>query len=179
MAQVMSVSRSAVHGFSKNVVAEVRLVAGHGVEGDAHSGAKVQHLYRKRKDPNALNLCQVHLLQQELFRELAEMGITVDAGQMGENILTSGVDLLTLPVGARVKLGESAIVEITGLRDPCSQLNRLHSGLMKACISLDEKRRKIRKAGVMGVVIAGGLVRPGDLIQIELPAEPHRVMGPV
>jgi MOSC domain-containing protein YiiM len=178
MGVVVSVSRKAAHGFSKDVVAEINLIAGFGVEGDAHAGVKVQHLYRVRKNPNAPNLCQVHLLQAELFAEVAEAGFTVMPGEMGENVTTSGVALLELPVGARVRLGATAVVEITGLRDPCSQINGLQAGLMKACIAKVDGET-VRKAGVMGVVVAGGVVRPGDAIEVELPERPWRRMGTV
>jgi MOSC domain-containing protein YiiM len=179
MSYVVSVSRSPVHGFSKEIAGEIRLLVGLGVEGDAHAGRTTQHLYRLRKDPAAPNLCQVHLLQAELFAELAEQGLAVAPGEMGENVTTAGVGLLELPVGARLALGAVAVVEITGLREPCSQMNRLRPGLMKACISRSASGEVIRKAGVMGIVAAGGVVRVGDAIGVELPARPWRKMGPV
>jgi MOSC domain-containing protein YiiM len=179
MPHVLSVSRSPVHGFSKQVEPEIRLLAGLGVEGDAHAGSTTQHLYRMRKDPTAPNLCQVHLLQAELFAELAEQSLAIAPGQMGENVTTQGVDLLGLPVGARLMLGAEAVVEITGLREPCSQMDKLQPGLMKACLSRSARGDLIRKAGVMGIVVAGGVVRVGDAIAVEPPARPWRKMGPV
>jgi MOSC domain-containing protein YiiM len=176
---VVSVSRSLVHSFSKEVAGEITLLAGLGVEGDAHAGATVRHRYRVRKDPTAPNLCQVHLLHEELFAELAGKGIHVAAGEMGENVTTRGVDLLQLPVAARIHLGEKAIVEVTGLRDPCAQMNGLRPGLMKACIARDASGEISRKAGIMGVVLAGGIVRAGDVIRVEMPAKPWRKMGTV
>ena len=176
---IVSVSRSPIHGFSKDVVSEINLLAGLGVEGDAHAGVTVQHLYRVRKSPNAPNLCQVHLLHEELFAELAALGIPLGPGEMGENITTRGVDLLSLPVGALVHLGESAVVQITGLREPCKQMNGLRPGLMKACLSRDAAGKVVRKAGVMGIVREGGLVQAGATIHIVLPPRPWRSMGPV
>ena len=155
------------------------LLAGHGVEGDAHAGAKVKHRYLVKKDPNAPNLAQVHLLQAELFAELAGQGIALSAGEMGENVTTLGLDLLGLPTGTRLRLGAEAIVELTGLRQPCSQMNKLRPGLMQACLGRDSAGAVVRKAGVMGVVAAGGSVRPGDTITVELPAGPHVSLGPV
>lgn len=176
---VVSVSRSPVHGFSKDVVSQIDLIAGLGVEGDAHAGVTVRHRYRVRKDPKALNLCQVHLLQEGLFAELAGLGIPLGPGEMGENITTRGIDLLTLPVGALIHLGDAAIVEITGLREPCKQMNGLRPGLMKACLGRDAKGAVVRKAGVMGVARAGGAVRANDTIRVILPPHPWRSMGPV
>ena len=179
LAVVVSVSLSETHSFSKICRAEIRLIAGLGVEGDAHAGVTVRHRYRVRKDPAARNLCQVHLLQEELFAELALAGIAVKAGEMGENVTTRGLDLLGLPVGARIRLGETAVVEVTGLRDPCSLMNGLRAGLMKACLGRGEDGSVVRKAGIMGVVAVGGLVRVGDGIVVEMPAGEWRKMGPV
>lgn len=176
---VISVSRSAVHEFSKDVMQEIEIVAGHGVLGDAHAGARVQHLYRVRKNPNAPNLCQVHLLQEQIFAELAATGISVSPGQMGENIVVRGLDLLSLPVGATLHLGEQAHVEVTGLREPCSQMNGLRPGLMKACLARDASGGKLRKAGIMGIATATGTVRAGDTVRVSLPPKPWRTMGPV
>lgn len=176
---VISVSQSATHGFSKNVSPFIQLISGHGVEGDAHAGATTQHLYRQRKTPKAPNLTQVHLLQSELFAELLENGIILQPGQLGENITTVGIDLLHLPVGTRLFLGATAVVQVTGLREPCRQMNALRPGLMKACLGLTADGQKIRRAGVMGIAIATGTVVGGDKIRVELPALPHRSMGPV
>ena len=177
--RVVAVAASAEHTFSKAVRAEVQLLAGLGVEGDAHAGVLVKHRYLVRKNPKAANLCQVHLLQAELFAELALRGIAIAPGEMGENVTTAGVDLLGLPRGARVRLGEEAVVEITGLRTPCVQMDGLRPGLMKACLARDSKGGKVRKAGVMGVVLVGGLVRAGDRIEVDLPDGPHVALGPV
>jgi MOSC domain-containing protein YiiM len=176
---VVAVCLSPTHGFSKTPVREATLRAGHGMVGDAHAGATVKHRYRVRKDPTAPNLCQVHLLQEELFAKLAGMGIAVSPGEMGENVTTSGIDLLALPVGARVHLGDDAVVEITGLREPCVQMNGLRPGLMKACRERDAAGGVVRKSGVMGVVLVGGVVRTGDTVRVTLPEQPWRKMGPV
>ena len=157
----------------------IRLLAGLGVEGDAHAGATVKHLSRIFKFGNAPNLRQVHLMHSELFEELREAGFKVWAGLMGENITTRGVDLLSLPTGARLHLGNDAVVEVTGLRNPCRQLNKLQSGLMAATLARDIAGNLIRKAGVMGIVLAGGEVSEGDPIAIELPSAPHQPLAPV
>ena len=174
-----AVSRSPRHRFSKDVQPEIRLVAGVGVEGDAHSGATVQHRSRKRWRPHLPNLRQVHLLHAELFDELAAGGFAVEPGQLGENVTTRGIALLGLPAGTRVRLGADAVVEVTGLRNPCVQMDRFQDGLMAAVLDHDEEGRLVRKAGVMGVVVAGGVVRAGDPIAVALPAAPHRALGTV
>ena len=178
-AVVMAVSRSAKHTFSKPTQGSIRLVAGLGVEGDAHSGATVKHRSRVARNPTQPNLRQVHLMHAELFQELAARGFTVGAGDMGENITTAGVDLLGLPTGARLHLGDTAVVEVTGLRNPCSQLDRFQDGLMAAVLDRDAEGNVVRKAGVMGIVVTGGEVRPGDRIQVELPPAPHQPLKPV
>jgi hypothetical protein len=159
-ASVVSVSLSPTHSFSKAVAAEIMLLAGLGVGGDAHAGATVRHRYRVRQDPSAANLCQVHLLQSELFYELALQGMDVAAGQMGENITTAGIDLLALPRHTRLHLGTTAIVAVTGVREPCYPMNGLTAGLMKACVARGVNGEVVRKAGIMSIVIAGGIVRP-------------------
>ncbi len=176
---VAAVCRSATHTLSKPNANGIRLLVGRGVEGDAHSGATVKHRSRLARFADAPNLRQVHLIHGELHDELAEKGIVVSAGQMGENITTRGVDLLGLPTGARLLLGMVAVVEVTGLRNPCAQLDRIQPGLMKATLERDEHYNLIRKAGIMGVVIVGGQVRPGDTIRIELPAQPYQPLAPV
>jgi len=180
MAEVVTaVGRSATHTFTKPVCDSIRLAAGLGVEGDAHLGETVKHRSRVARDPTQPNLRQVHLIHAELHDELAAAGFRVSAGEMGENVTTRGVDLLGLPTGTRLHLGESAVVEVTGLRNPCVQLNGLHPGLMSAVLERDQNGDLVRKAGVMGVVLASGEVRPGDPIRVELPAQPHRALQPV
>ena len=171
--RVVSVAASPVHGFSKPSVYEIRLLAGLGVEGDAHCGETVKHRSRVRVDPTQPNLRQVHLVHSELFDELAAAGFDIAPGAIGENITTAGIDLLGLPRGARLAIGGEAIVEITGLRNPCVQLDGYQPGLTAAVLGRDADGRIVRKAGVMGVVIAGGPVRSGDRIAVQLPAEPH------
>lgn len=170
---VLSVSASAAHGFSKQPCDEIRLLAGLGVEGDAHCGATTQHLYKMAKDPTLPNLAQVHFLPVELFSEMAELGYTLAPGAMGENVLTEGIDLKTLPTGTLFAIGE-AVVEISGIRDPCKQIDALGKGLTKAMFGRDAAGGLVRKAGIMGVVRTGGPVRAGDRIAITLPAAPHR-----
>ena len=150
-----------------------------GVEGDTHAGETVQHRSRVARDPSQPNLRQVHLIHSELHDELRANGFEVAAGQMGENVTTRGVDLLGLPIGARLRLGDGALVEITGLRNPCKQLEGIQPGLMEATLERDGDGRLVRKAGVMAVVLQGGEVRPGDPVAVELPASPHRELEPV
>ena len=178
-ATVTAVSSSPAHTLTKPNGASIRLLAGLGVEGDAHSGRTVKHRSRVARDPSQPNLRQVHLIHSELHDELNAAGFAVSAGQMGENVTTRGVDLLALPTGTRLQLGESAIVEVTGLRNPCAQLDRIAPGLMAATLARDEQGRLVRKAGVRGIVLTGGEVRPGDPVRVELPAEPHRPLQPV
>jgi MOSC domain-containing protein YiiM len=176
---VEAVNRSASHTLKKPGQLSIQLVAGLGVEGDAHMGVTVKHRSRVARDPSQPNLRQVHLIHAELHDELNARGFTVRAGEMGENITTRGIDLLQLPVGTRLHLGVGAVVEITGLRNPCMQLDRIQPGLMAAVLDRDAQGNLVRKAGVMGVVISGGEVQPTDLIRIELPSEPHRPLEPV
>jgi MOSC domain-containing protein YiiM len=178
-ATVVAVSLSPTHTFSKQNQPSVMLLEGLGVEGDAHSGVTVKHRSRVARDPNQLNLRQVHLIHSELHDELRGSGFDVLPGQMGENITTRGVDLLGLPTGTRLRLGEAAVVEITGLRNPCTQLDGLQQGLMAACLDRDEDGALVRKAGVMAIVLTGGEVRAGDQIVIELPLEPHHGLTPI
>lgn len=171
---VAAVSRSSSHSFSKPNQDSIHLLAGLGIEGDAHLGTTVKHRSRVAKDPTQPNLRQVHLIHAELFDELAERGFAVAAGDMGENVTTRGIDLLSLPPGARLLLGERAVIEVTGLRNPCVQIDRFQKGLMKAVLGKDDQGNVIRKSGIMAIVLEGGEVRPGDAIRVELPAEPHR-----
>ena len=176
---VAAVSRSATHTLTKPNQQSIRLLAGLGVEGDAHQGVHVKHRSRVARNPNQPNLRQVHLIHAELHDELRSAGIDVSAGQMGENFTTRGVNLLGLPTGTRLHLGDSAVVEVTGLRDPCAQLDRISAGLMAATLDRDDQGKLVRKAGVMGIVLTGGEVRTGDPIRVELPPEPHRSLEPV
>ena len=176
---VTAVSRSAAHGVGKSNRTCIRLVAGLGVEGDAHLGETVKHRSRVARDPTRPNLRQVHLIHAELHDELLAAGFGVSAGDMGENLTTRGIDLLALPTGTRLRLGETAVVEVTGLRNPCVQLNGIQPGLMAATLARDEEGKLIRKAGIMGVVLAGGEVRPGDAIGVEVPPPPHRALARV
>jgi MOSC domain-containing protein YiiM len=170
---VTAVASDGEHRFSKPVRERIVLLAGLGVEGDAHAGATVKHRSRVKVDPAQANLRQVHLIAAELHDELAERGFAVAAGAMGENVTTRGVDLLGLSRGARLRLGSEAVVEITGLRNPCWQLDTLQPGLMQAVLGRDADGRLVLKAGVMGVVLTGGEVRAGDPIVVEPPAGAH------
>lgn len=176
---VLAVHASKRHTMRKPERESIRLLAGLGVEGDAHMGVTVKHRSRVARDPSQPNLRQVHLLHAELHDDLRAAGFAVAAGEMGENITTRGVNLLTLPTGTRLRLGADAIVEITGLRNPCGQLDGLQPGLKRAVLGRDDEGNLTRTAGVMGIVASGGEVRPGDPILVELPAHPHQPLVPV
>jgi MOSC domain-containing protein YiiM len=176
---VTAVCRSAGHTFSKATQGCIRLLIGLGVEGDAHMGGTVKHRSRVARDPTQPNLRQIHLIHDELLDELRTAGFSVSAGQIGENVTTRGIDLLGLPTGARLHLGATAVVEVTGLRNPCAQLDHFQPGLMAAVLGRDEEGKLVRKAGVMGIFLAEGEVNPGDQISVELPPEPRRPLAPV
>jgi MOSC domain-containing protein YiiM len=179
MSSVIAVSLRAGHHFSKTPSLSIRLLKNLGVAGDAHMGETVKHRSRVRRDPTKPNLRQVHLIHAELFEELRAKGFDVQPGGLGENVTTSGLDLLALPTGTRLHFGLTAVVEITGLRNPCIQIDGFQKGLMAATLDKDPYGNLIRKAGIMGIVLADGDVRPGDAIGVELPAEPHRALLPV
>jgi MOSC domain-containing protein YiiM len=175
---VVAVSQSESHRFSKTPRLWINLLAGLGVEGDAHVGATVQHRSRVARDPSQPNLRQVHLLHEELFAELAARGFPLGPGDIGENILTRGVDLLSLPTDTILQIGR-ATLRMTGLRNPCIQLDRFQRGLMAATLGRDADGNLIRKAGVMSVVVTGGDVRVGDAIEVLFPPKPHCPLHPV
>ncbi|MCC5036761.1 MOSC domain-containing protein [Streptomyces sp. WAC 00631] len=176
---VAAVSREEEYRFSKRGRDAIRLLAGLGVEGDAHQGATVRHRSRMARDPAQPNLRQVHLLHRELFAEVAAAGFEVLPGQLGENITTAGIDLLALSTGTLLRLGDEAVVEVTGLRNPCAQIDGFRNGLLKEVLGRDERGRVVRRAGIMGIVLVGGEVRPGDRIMAEAPAGPHHPLEPV
>ena len=177
---VVSVNTKPTPGVGKIPRESVTLIAGHGVESDYHAGEFVRHRSRAAKTPTLPNIRQVHLIPVELHEELAVAGFPpIPPGAMGENITTRGVELVSLPAGARLRLGGEAVVEVTGLRNPCAQLDGLHPGLMKAVLGRDAEGNLVRKAGVMGIVVTGGLVRPGDAIAVELPAGSPQPLQPV
>jgi MOSC domain-containing protein YiiM len=176
---VTAVSRSAKHTMTKPNQESIRLVAGLGVAEDAHQGEMVKHRSRVARDPSQPNLRQVHLIHAELHDELTAAGFEIAPGLMGENVTTRGVDLLGLPTGTRLRLGETATIEVTGLRNPCAQLDGIQKGLMAATLDRDNEGNLIRKAGIMAVVLTDGEVRPNDPIHVELPPEPHQPLQPV
>ena len=175
---VVCVARKKAHGPKKIPQLAIRLVENLGVEGDAHAGDTVKHRSRARFNPGLPNLRQVHLIHEELLEELNGKGFAVTPALMGENVTTRGVDLLGLPRGARLRLGATAVVEVTGLRNPCIQLEGVQTGLMQACLE-DRDGILVRKAGVMGVVLQGGEVRAGEAVTVELPPGPHEPLKPV
>jgi MOSC domain-containing protein YiiM len=177
--QVLAVHCGAEHGFSKRPQSAIQMVAGWGVQGDAHGGVTVKHLSRVAKDPTQPNLRQVHLLQAELLDTLRSDGFDVVPGQLGENITTRGIDLLALPQGSHLHIGHVAVLQITGLRNPCVQIDRYKRGLMAAVLGRAADGSLIRKAGVMAIVLATGAVRPGDVVQVVLPEGEHLALQPV
>ncbi len=172
--KVTALSLSKSHEFSKQNQSQINLLKGLGVEGDCHSGEKVKHRSRVAQDPTQPNLRQVHLIHSELFDELNEKGFEVKPGEIGENITTQGINLLDLPTNTILEIGEYARVQITGLRNPCSQLDAFQKGLMKAVLDKDENDNLIRKSGIMGIVLEGGIVTLGAAINVILPEEPHQ-----
>lgn len=179
MGVVIAVCRSPGHTLRKPREEEVELIEGLGVKGDAHLGETVKHRSRVRRDPTQPNLRQVHLIHAELFDQLTTAGMSVEPGQMGENVTTRGIDLLALPTGTILRLGPEAEIRVTGLRNPCVQLDAIHDGLKEAVLDRDAAGELVRKAGIMAVVLSSGTVRPGDPIEVRLPAPPHRSLEPV
>ncbi len=171
--EVRAVSKSPTHSFSKKIQPKIKLLKGLGIEGDAHMGKSVKHRSRVRKDPSQPNLRQVHLIHEELLDELKGKGFDIKAGEMGENISTRGVELLKLPQGSLLKIGNEAVIKVTGLRNPCSQLDGLQEGLMKALVYKDTQGKVIRKAGIMGIVEESGWINQGDKIEVVLPSQEH------
>jgi MOSC domain-containing protein YiiM len=176
---VAAVSSNGQYSFTKPNRASITLLAGLGVEGDVHAGVTVKHRSRVAVDPTQPNLRQVHLIHEELFDEVGEAGFQVAPGQLGENVTTRGIDLLSLPVGTLLCIGEEAVVEVTGLRNPCVQIDNFRQGLLKRVVGRDDAGNVVRKAGIMSIVKQGGVVRPGDTIEAKLPDEPHRPLDRV
>ena len=177
--RVAAVSLRRGHHFSKTPALAIRLLTGLGVEGDGHMGALVKHRYDRRRDPTRPNLRQVHLIASELLDALRDDGFNLQPGDLGENVTTAAIDLLALPAGARLHLGDNAVIELTGLRQPCVLMDRFQQGLKAACLDSDAEGRPICKAGVMAIVITGGDVRPGDTIRVVMPEGELRPLRPV
>lgn len=175
-ASVVSVSRDELHRFSKPVVTEIVLLAGLGIDGDAHCGVTTQHRYLIKKDPMRPNLCQVHLVGLELYDDLARDGWPIEPGQLGENVTTRGIDLMSLPSGSILHLGADASIRITGKRSPCNQIDGFQPRLMKEVFGVHESGKRESRAGIMGVVLTGGIVRSNDAIRVELPRGPFRAL---
>ena len=170
---VIAVSRSPKHTFSKPNEKFIKLIKGYGVEGDAHAGKKVKHRFLVGIDPTRPNIRQVHLIQIELLEELDAKGFSVNPGELGENITTRGVDLFSLPTGTRLQIGTHVIVELTALRNPCIQIDWFQKGMLKEVIYKDADENLVRKVGVMGIMLEGGIVRPNDALTVKLPPKPH------
>jgi MOSC domain-containing protein YiiM len=171
---VIAVSKSEANTFSKANQTVITVIEGIGIEGDVHSGKTVKHRFLMEMNPTAINLRQVHIIHRELLDELNSKGFSVKPGELGENITTNGVDVLSLPTGTKLKFGSTAIVELTGLRNPCYQVNDFQKGMVKAVLDKDEEGNLIRKIGVMGIALVGGDVRPGDEIEIQYPSKPYK-----
>ncbi|MER5914210.1 MOSC domain-containing protein [Streptomyces sp. NPDC001982] len=171
---VTAVSSNGVYSFTKPNRESITLLAGLGVEGDVHAGVTVKHRSRVAQDPTQPNLRQVHLIHEELFEEVGGAGFQVAPGELGENITTRGIDLLGLPVGALLRVGDEVVVEVTGLRNPCLQIDNFQQGLLKQVVGRNDAGNLVLKAGIMGIVKGGGVVRPGDTIKVELPDGLHR-----
>jgi MOSC domain-containing protein YiiM len=171
--KVVSLSKAEGYNFSKNTYESLCFLEGKGIEGDAHCGETVKHRSRVKVDPTQANLRQVHLVHSELIAELQAKGFDIEAGTIGENVLTEGIDLLSLPTNTILKLGENVALQVTGLRNPCAQLDAYQKGLTKAVLDKDAEGNLIRKAGIMARVIAGGTVKREDTISVELPNPPH------
>jgi MOSC domain-containing protein YiiM len=176
---VAALSHSAGHRFSKDATERSTLLAGLGMAGDCHAGSTVQHLSRVRRDPAQPNLRQVHLMGVELYDELTAKGFEVSPGQLGENITTTAVDLLALARGTRLIIGREAVLEVTGLRNPCVQIDRFRPGLLAEVLYRDDTGQVVRRAGVMAVVVVGGEIGVGDTIAVEPPAPPLSRLSPV
>jgi hypothetical protein len=177
--RVVAVSSNGEHAFIKPTRPAIRLLAGLGVEGDAHCGVTVKHRSRVARDPEQPNLRQVHLIHTELHEELRAKGYAVDVDQLGENVATADLDLLGLPTGTLLRLGAEAVVEVTGLRNPCLQIENFSTGMLGEVVGRDDAGDVVRRAGIMSVVLTGGDIRPGDPITVELPEGPHRPLQPV
>ncbi|MEV7519143.1 MOSC domain-containing protein [Streptomyces sp. NPDC091371] len=173
-ATVTAVSSNGEYSFTKPNRDSITLLTGLGVEGDVHAGVTVKHRSRVAQDPTQPNLRQVHLIHEELFTEVGDQGFEVAPGQLGENITTRGIDLLGLPTGTLLRIGDAAVLEVTGLRNPCLQIDAFQDGLLKQVVGRDEAGNVVRKAGIMTTVREGGVVRPGDTIETELPQGPFR-----
>ncbi|MFI9819385.1 MOSC domain-containing protein [Streptomyces sp. NPDC052013] len=171
---VTAVSSNGEYSFTKPNRESITLLAGLGVEGDVHAGVTVKHRSRIAQDPTQPNLRQVHLIHEELFAEVGRAGYRVTPGDLGENITTRGLDLLALPTGTLLHIGDEAVLEVTGLRNPCVQIDAFQDGLLKQVVGRDEAGDVVRKAGIMSIVRQGGVVRPGDTITTKLPTGPHR-----
>jgi len=172
--KVHSLSSSAQHSFSKHTTHQVEVIKGIGIKGDAHAGVKVKHRSRVAKDPNQPNLRQIHLIHLELLKELVAKGYTVNPGDLGENITTEGISILNLPKDTILKIGENVAIQITGLRNPCHQIDKFQKGLLKEVVGKNDAGDIIRMAGIMAIVLEGGMIKVNDEILVELPALPHQ-----
>ena len=168
---VVAVHRNSSHSFSKESVEAIQVIEGVGVKGDAHSGRTVQHLSRVKIDPTQPNLRQVHLIHSELFEEVAQAGFDVRPGALGENITTAGIDLLALGRDTLLHIGPQVVLRVTGLRNPCAQIDTFAPGLLKQ-VAVKTDTGIVRKAGIMTVALTGGKIRAGDIILTEPPSGP-------
>lgn len=175
---VLAVSADRGHRFRKMPQRDILLVEGHGVEGDAHAGPFVRHRYLARRQPRLPNLRQVHLIPSALFGTLRRCGYEIGAGGLGENVTTAGLNLEEMPLGTRILLGQTASVELIGLRTPCVLIDRFRSGLKQHLLAFAKTGPAFR-CGVMGVVRTGGRVAAGDVARVVLPSPPVRALPPI
>lgn len=177
--RIEALHSSPSHSLKKETTSSLEIIKGLGVKGDAHMGAKIKHVYRVRKDPNEPNLRQVHIIHAELFDELKTKDFDISFGEMGENITCSGLDILSLPTDTELQMGVSTRLKVTGLRNPCAQLDSIKKGLMKACLDRNQSGEMIPKVGIMTIVLEGGIINQGDEIKVVFPPEPHRKLEAV
>lgn len=93
------------------------------------------------------------MIHHELIQELSEKGFHVAPGVLGENITTQGIDLLALPEDTILRFPSGAEIQITGLRNPCPQIENFEKGLLSQVLDRDEQGNVVRKAGIMGIVL--------------------------
>ncbi len=170
---VIAVCSRDAHLFSKENREEIELIKNFGINGDAHAGMYVKHRSRVKKNPKQLNLRQVHLIPIELLNEMKQHRYDLHPGDLGENITTSGIDLINLPLNSQINIGEEVVLEVKGLRDPCKQIEAFKEGLLKKMITKDADGNLIRKTGIMTIVLGGGIVKPNDKIEVVLPKKPY------
>ena len=141
--EIVTVAVSKKKGTRKKIVDEALLVQDHGIEGDAHAGPWHR---------------QVSFLAAESIEKVRDQGLDVTFGDFAENIASSGVDWLSIPVGTRFRLGDTALLEVTQIGKECHNKCAIYY-LAGDCI--------MPKEGIFARVLKGGKIRPGDTIHME------------